>query len=331
MRFGLVYDFRNPEQWQKPWPEVYEDLLQQIAFAEELGFDSIWLTEHHFVADGYTPSPVPLMAAIAARTRRVAISTDILILPLYHPVKLAEDIATIDILSNGRVMLGVGSGYRDEEFAAFGTNRSERASRMEEGLAILRGCWGSGPFSFAGRHYRLDRVDVRPKPVQQPHPPLWVAATAAPAARRAARFGANLLPQADRTGGYDAWVDELRRLGRDPRDYRVGLIKSWFVTDSGRDDPLWQTVRERERYRGSTYAPWLAAGYVRPGPGAVPIDQGYLIGSPAELVRAIDDFRQTLPVTDLIGWGTPPGMDPAAMNPRLERFAREVMPHFRGE
>lgn len=329
MRFGLVYDFRNPLPWRKPWPEVYEGLLQQIAFAEELGFDSIWLTEHHFVEDGYTPSPVPLMAAIAARTRRVEIATDILILPLYHPVKLAEDIATIDILSNGRAMLGVGSGYRDEEFAAFGTSRRERASRMEEGVAVLKGCWADGPFSFEGRHYRLDNVDVIPKPVQRPHPPLWMAATAEPAARRAARFGCHLLPQADRVGGYEAWLDELPRHGRDPRDYRIGLIKSWFVTDQGRDDPLWATIRERERYRGQTYAPWIAAGYTRPRADSVPIDQGYMVGSPAEVIAQIDEVTKSLPLTDIIGWATPPGMDPGAMNPRLERFAREVMPHFR--
>jgi len=329
MRFGLVYDFRNPAQWRKPWAEVYASLLDQIAFADELGFDSIWLTEHHFVADGYTPSPVPLMAAIAARTTRVQISTDILILPLYHPVKLAEDIATIDVLSNGRAMLGVGSGYRDAEFVAFGTSRKERASRMEEGVAVLRGCWTDGPFSFAGQHYRLEGIDPVPKPIQRPHPPLWMAATAAPAARRAARLGLHLLPQADRTGGYDAWVEELGRLGRDPSDYRIGLIKSWFLSDEGRDDALWQVVRERERYRGQTYAPWLAAGYVRPAPGAVPIDQGYMIGTAGEIMAQIDALTKQLPVTDIISWGTPPGMEPGEFNPRLERFAREVMPHFR--
>lgn len=329
MRFGLVYDFRNPAAWRKPWPEVYAELLDQIVFAESLGFDSIWLTEHHFVEDGYTPSPVPLMAAIAARTSRVNISTDILILPLYHPVKLAEDIATIDLLSNGRIMLGVGAGYRDEEFAAFGTSRRERPSRMEEGVAVLRGCWSDGPFSFRGRHYQFEGIDVVPKPVQRPHPPLWMAATADPAARRAARLGLHLLPQADRTGGYDAWVDELERLGRDPRDYRVGLIKPWFLADAGRDDSLWSTVRERERYRGQTYAPWIAAGYVRPGPDVVPIDQTYMVGSPAELIRQIDGLVNQLPLTEIMGWGTPPGMDPADFNPRLERFAREVMPHFR--
>ncbi|MCC7363008.1 MAG: LLM class flavin-dependent oxidoreductase [Dehalococcoidia bacterium] len=329
MRFGLVYDFRNPAAWRKPWPEVYQGLLQQVTYAEELGYDSIWLTEHHFVEDGYTPSPVPIMAAIAARTRRVEISTDILILPLYHPVKLAEDIATIDIISNGRVMLGVGSGYRDEEFAAFGTSRKERGSRMEEGVAVLRGCWGDAPFSFSGRHYQLDSIDVVPKPVQRPHPPLWMAATAEPAARRAARLGLHLLPQADRAGGYDAWLDELAKHGRDPRDYRIGMIKAWFVSAQGRDDAVWHEARERERYRAGTHAPWLRAGYIQPGPGIVPIDQSYMVGTPAEVIRLIDAQAKELPLTDIIGWATPPGMDPQTMNPYLERFAREVMPHFR--
>jgi probable F420-dependent oxidoreductase len=329
MRFGLVYDFRNPAEWRQPWPDVYEGLLRQIQFAEELGYDSVWLTEHHFVADGYTPSPIPLMAAIAARTKRMEIGTDILILPLYHPVKLAEDIATVDILSNGRVMLGVGAGYRDEEFAAFGTSRKERPSRMEEGIAVLRGCWGEGAFSFAGRHYRLDRIEVIPKPVRKPHPPLWMAATAEPAARRAARLGLHILPQADRVGGFDAWVDELRRQGRDPRNYRVGLIKSWFLSDQRRDDAVWQVIRQRERYRAATYAPWLRAGYRQPGAGGVPIDQTYMVGSAKDLITHIDALVKDLPLTDMMSWATPPGMDPAIMNPHLERFAREVMPHFR--
>jgi alkanesulfonate monooxygenase SsuD/methylene tetrahydromethanopterin reductase-like flavin-dependent oxidoreductase (luciferase family) len=328
MRFGLVYDFRNPVEWQGDWAEVYEGLLQQIEFADELGYDHIWLTEHHFVEDGYTPSPVPLMAAIAARTKRVQISTDILILPLYNPVKLAEDIATVDLISNGRAMLGVGAGYRDEEFAAFGTNRRQRPSRMEEGVAVLKGCWGKDPFSFDGRYYKLDNVNVIPKPAQDPFP-LWMATTATGAAQRAARFRCHILPQADRTGGYDAWVEELTRLGGDPADYRVGLIKSWFLSDQGRDDPIWATIRERERYRGATYAPWLRAGYTKPNPDTVPIDQAYMIGSAQELIDQIDATHKALPVTDLMSWGTPPGMNPKVMNPHIERFAREVMPHFR--
>lgn len=162
LRFGLVYDFRNPAQWEKPWPEVYAALLDQIAFAERLGFDSIWLTEHHLAGDGYAPSPVPLMAAIAARTTRVEISTDIMILPLYHPVRLAEDLATIDILSDGRVMAGFGMGYRDAEYELFGQARRQRVRRTEEGIEVLRRSWADGPANFEGRFFQLRDANVMP-------------------------------------------------------------------------------------------------------------------------------------------------------------------------
>ncbi len=330
VRFGLVYDFRNPERWRQPWPEVFRALLEQIEYADQLGFDSIWITEHHFAADGYTPSPIPLLAAVAARTRRVKLGTDILLAPLYHALRLAEDAATVDILSNGRLMLGLGMGYRDEEFEAFGQSRRERARRTEETIDVLRGAWGDEPFTYEGRYYRVRDLVVTPKPVQRPGPPLWLAAASEPSARRAARHGLHLLPQGDRTNTYDAWLDELARLGRHPAEYRIGLIKPWFAADS-RDDPVWKEVAEHERYRWSVYQPWIAAGaYAGTVAGeSRPIDQTYLIGPPARLVEEFHRFREFLPVTDFIGWGTPAGMEPAKVTPYLERFAAEVMPHFR--
>ncbi len=332
VRFGLVYDFRNPQRWERPWPEVFAALLEQIEYADTLGFDSIWITEHHFAADGYAPSPVPLMAAIAARTTHVKLSTDILLLPLYHAVKLAEDLATIDIISGGRVMLGIGMGYRDEEFEAFGQTRRERVRRTEEGIAVLRGAWGEAPFSFTGRHYQLRDLVVTPKPVQQPHPPLWLAATAEPAARRAARLDMHLLPQGDLRVAYEPWLDELAQLGKDPADYRIGLIKGFFVSDD-RHDPVWHRIREHERYRMEVYAPWIQAGGFPAAPEGepVPIDQAYFRGSPGEVIEAIERFRETLPLTDIVGMGTPVGMDPAEFTPYLERFAADVLPYFQNE
>lgn len=329
VRFGLAYDFRNPAEWRKPWAEVYAALLDQIAWAESVGFHSIWLTEHHFVADGYTPAPVPLMAAIAARTTRVEIGTDILLLPFYNAIRLAEEMATVDVLSNGRAMLGIGMGYRDEEFAAFGQTRAERVGRTVEGIDVLRGAWGEGPFSYKGRHYQFEKIDVTPKPVRPGGVPLWLATASEPAARRAARLGLHVLPQGDRGSAYLAWLDELAKLGKDPAAYRIGMIKPCFVSDS-RDDPLWREVSERERYRWGTYRPWIAAAnFARPPEGQQePIDQTWFTGSPAELIEKLERFREAIPVTDFISWGCPPGMDPAVMRPRLERFAREVLPHF---
>lgn len=329
VRFGLVYDFRNPEQWGRPPQELFAALLDQIAYADQLGFDAIWITEHHFVADGYCPSPITVLAAIAARTARVKLSTDVLLLPLYHAVRLAEEVATLDLISGGRAMLGLGMGYRDVEFAAFGARRRERVGRTEEGIAVLRGAWGAEPFSYQGRYYQLEDLVVTPKPVQQPHPPLWLAAMSEGAARRAARLGLHLLPQGDLRLAYEPWRDELAQLGQDPADHRIGLIKSCFVTDR-RDDPVWQRVRAHEVYRREGYRPWLAeGGFVLPPGEPRPIDQSYIVGSPAEVVERLHAFREVLPVTDFISWGTPVGMDPAEMTPYLERFAAEVMPHFR--
>ena len=330
VRFGLAYDFRNPTAWRRPWAEVYGALLDQIAYAETLGFHSIWLTEHHFVEDGYTPAPVPLMAAIAARTTRVEISTDILLLPFYNALRLAEELATVDIIANGRAMVGIGMGYRDEEFAAFGQRRAERVRRTVEGIEVLRAAWSEGPASYSGRHYAFENIDVMPKPVRPGGVPIWLASASEPAARRAARMGLHLLPQGDRTTAYAPWLDELSKLGRDPAEFRIGMIKPCFVADS-RDDPMWATVSERERYRWGTYRPWIAAAnFAAPAPGTQqPIDQSWFVGSPAELVEKIGRFRESIPVTDFISWGCPPGMDPAEMRPRLERFAAEVIPHFR--
>ena len=331
VRFGLAYDFRNPERWERPWAEVFQALLEQIEYVDTLGFDSIWITEHHFVPDGYAPSPVPLLAAIAARTQNVKLGTDILLLPLYHAVKLAEDLATVDLISEGRLMLGIGMGYRDEEFEAFGQTRRERVGRTEEGIDVLRGAWADGPFSYEGQYYKLRDVDITPKPVQRPHPPLFLAATSEPAARRAARLDLNLLPQGDVRVAYEPWLDELAKRGKQPEDYRIGLIKPWFVADS-RADPLWRRAREHEHYRASVYAPWIKAGG---GPGLPPgdprpIDQSYLAGPPEQLIEQLEAYRTTtLPATDIIGWGTPVGMEPAEVTPSLERFAKEVIPHFR--
>src|SRR5688572_16625596 len=118
--FGLWFDFRNPPRWRRPLPEVYAETFEQIVLAESLGYDFAWTTEHHFVDDDYSPSLLPICAAIAARTQRLRVGTSVLLLPMHDPVRVAEDAATVDVISNGRLDLGVGLGYRLAEFAAVG-------------------------------------------------------------------------------------------------------------------------------------------------------------------------------------------------------------------
>src|SRR5467141_3408186 len=138
IRFGLWYDFRNPAQWRQPADRLYREILDQIAWGENNGFDDVWLSEHHFIEDGYLPSVLPVAAAIAARTKRIRIAPGVLLMPFHNPMRLAEDIAVVDVISGGRLELGVGAGYKLEEFESFGVPFNERGSRTNEALGIIR-------------------------------------------------------------------------------------------------------------------------------------------------------------------------------------------------
>ena len=173
MKFGLWYHLRNPPQWKEPWDTLYSRALEQIGAAETLGYDSVWTSEHHFVEDGYLPSSLVFLAAAAGRTDRLRLGTLVLLLPLHDPIRVAEDTAVLDLLSGGRVDLGVAAGYRVEEFEVFGVPHRERGKRMDEAVAILRGAWSKGRFSFKGSFFDVDDVDVTPKPLQHPLPEVY--------------------------------------------------------------------------------------------------------------------------------------------------------------
>ena len=164
MDFGLLFPFRNPPRWGKPFPQFYAEQLRQVRLAEELGYDTIWLTEHHFAEDGYSPSLLPIAGAIAGMTSRVRIGTFLLLLPLHNAVRVSEDAATVDVIANGRFDLGLGQGYAPAEFEGYGIPRNERASRLEEGIEVIKGMWTQDPFSYAGKHYHLKNIRLVPKP-----------------------------------------------------------------------------------------------------------------------------------------------------------------------
>jgi alkanesulfonate monooxygenase SsuD/methylene tetrahydromethanopterin reductase-like flavin-dependent oxidoreductase (luciferase family) len=231
IRFGVLYGFRNPPASGLSFPEMYALVLQQIELVDQLGFDHVWITEHHFVDDGYMPSPLVMSGAIAARTSRLAIGQDVMLLPFTHPVRLAEDLVVLDNLSDGRMMLGAGMGYVPSEFAAMGIPRAERRRRMDETLEIVRRSFTDDRFDFEGTHFRLRDVRVRPRPVQAGGPPVWVAAMGEPGARRAARHDAHLLPQGDRRAVLDPWRAALAARGRAASEYRVGIARPFVVND----------------------------------------------------------------------------------------------------
>jgi len=327
-RFGLMYDCRRPPDGPLSMTEVYAATVEQAVLADRLGFDQVWFTEHHFLEDGYLPAFQPLAGAIAARTEQIRISTDIALLPLYHPIRLAEEMAVLDHLSNGRMELGIGMGYVPEEFAAFGVPLKNRVSMTEEGIDILRGAWAGGPFDYAGKRYRLDGVDVHPKPVQPGGPPLWIAAMSTAGAERAARFGTNLLPQGKRAEVLDPYRDAVAAGGDDPDDRRYGIIRSFYVSDDRERD--WPMIRTAERFRMAVYEKFMAAtpdDYGWTEPGGIP--QNAFMGTPAECVEEIVSFATNFGITDIVSSGLPPGVEPAWMGANIERLATEVLPEVR--
>lgn len=327
-RFGLMYDCRRPPDSAMTMTDVYDATIAQAELADQLGFDHVWFTEHHFLPDGYLPAFQPVAGAIAARTSQIRISTDIALLPLYHPIRLAEELAVLDHISHGRIELGIGMGYVPEEFKAFGVPLKNRVSMTEEGIEILRGAWGPGPFSFHGKRYAIDDIDVYPKPVQPGGPPLWIAAMSTAGAMRAARFGTNLLPQGKRAEVLDPWREAVAADGVDPATRRVGIIRSFYVSDDRERD--WPILRDAERFRMSVYDTFMKAtpdDYGWREPGGIP--QGSFMGTPDECVAEIVSFVREFGVTDIASSGLPPGVDPEFMNANIARLTDDVLPEVR--
>jgi probable F420-dependent oxidoreductase len=336
MNVGLMFSFRNPPKWRRPWADVYDSQLEQARLAEELGYDTVWLTEHHFAEDGYSPSLLTIAGAVAATTRRVRIGTFLLLLPLHNAVRVAEDAATVDVISRGRFDLGIGKGYAPHEFRGYGIPLNERPSRFEEGIEVLRGIWTKDPFSFAGKHYHLEDVRLTPKPVQQPHPPLWIGAQGPKAVDRAARLGCNYLGIGD-TSAYD---EALRRHGRDPADYNVAQLV-WVHLASSREQG-WDEVQEHVHWMLTIYGKWLGeSGEVKappsifsPPPAAElrrtkePLLFTPIVGTPSEVGKALEDFTQRARTTHLVLGMHLPGLDPKLSRRSMETFARELMPRF---
>ena len=144
LKFGILWSFRNPSFARVPWTDLYRSHLDICVESEALGYDNIWLTEHHFVDDGYSPSLMPIAAALAVRTKYIRVGTYLILLPMHNPVRVAEDTATIDLISEGRFDLGVGLGYRSVEFSAQGISPKERGARLTEGIQIIHNSLSSG-------------------------------------------------------------------------------------------------------------------------------------------------------------------------------------------
>jgi alkanesulfonate monooxygenase SsuD/methylene tetrahydromethanopterin reductase-like flavin-dependent oxidoreductase (luciferase family) len=329
VRFGVAHDFRCPPGSDYTLQDVYAQTVEQVALLDRLGLDQVWFSEHHFVEDGYLPSFVPVAGAVAAVTTRMRISTNIAIVPFSHPIRLAEDLAVLDQLSNGRMEFGAGLGYAPHEFRAFGFPVSHRVSRTEECLDILRLAWSGERFSYHGKRYRFEDVRVTPDPVQPGGPPLWLAMSSRPSIERAVRYRTHVLPQGA-SSLIAGWREQLLAAGGDPMQHRLGIIRTFLVTDDPERD--WPPLRAAERYRMQVYGRFFAeAGLGNAGTFNEEdrIPQRVFVGDVDACAAELTSFIRTYGLTDVVTWGSAPGLPPAALTPSMERFAAEVVPKVR--
>lgn len=303
--------------------------------AEAAGFDSVWLGEHHHNILLY-PAPLVGLAAIASRTRRVRLGTGVLLLPLYQPLVVAEEAAMVDVISGGRLILGVGAGYAPEEFAAFGVSLKERGSRLDEAVPLIQRLWSGEQVTHEGRHYRIEGATLGPRPVQRPGPPIWFAGWVEPSIRRAGRLGDGWL------GGPSARLDELAACVRLYQEARtaagkdaageVALIRYVFVAESlerARAVAGGPFIRSFEE----TYFRWPHPVVKRP-PGELLIERlsedRIILGDPASCIRQIARFRQELGLTHLVCRMSVAGIPTEAALASMELFTREVLPALKG-
>ena len=209
--FVSRFDFRAPGADGKTRQELYARALDQATYLDEHGHDALMISEHHASDDAYLPSPLVVTAAMSARTRRVPITVSALLVNMYDPVKLAEDVAVLDNLSAGRVSYTIGLGYRPEEYAMFGRPWETRGADIEERIELLLALWRGEEVEYDGRHVR-----VTPLPFSQPHPFLFYGGGSKAAARRAARLGLNFQPNVADKALRDLYNDECRSHGREP-------------------------------------------------------------------------------------------------------------------
>ena len=220
IKVGYQLDFRNPPNSGRSFKEVYGEMLAQAEACDAAGFDSIWLTEHHFTDDGYLPAMMPAAAAIAARTKRVTIGTFVLLAPFQHPLKLAEDVAVVDVISGGRIRLGIGQGYRQEEFDGFGVPREQRLGRTLETIEILSS-HGKASASISTANISIFMTCAScPRPSASRIRSCYGASGAPKAIQRAARLDLSFACVGGRKE-VGIYIDALKAAGKDPARYSI--------------------------------------------------------------------------------------------------------------
>lgn len=322
----MRHDFRAPAFGPASPGEIYSTALEQFRWADQHGWDFAVVSEHHGVDDGWLPAPITIAGFVAGMTERIPILLSAVIVPLHDPVRLAEQLAVLDLASNGRIWTVAGAGYRPEEFDMAGVEIKRRGKILEEYVEVMLKAWTGEPFEWQGR-----TIQVTPKPLSQPHPTILVGGGVEAAARRAARLRLPMMPMNEDPQLAEWYADEAKKIGFDG-GFVMKPSGPTFVHVSHDPERAWDEIAPYVMYEAQTYAGFQTGGqHSTPMVDAETIDDlknspQYLVGTPDQVLEAA---QQVSPVGALtfspLAGGLPPDISWAS----LELFASEVLPRLR--
>jgi alkanesulfonate monooxygenase SsuD/methylene tetrahydromethanopterin reductase-like flavin-dependent oxidoreductase (luciferase family) len=353
MQFGTYYFLQAAPG--RPAEAIISEEVEQMVLSERLGFDSVWLTEHHYADYGLSSAPSVLLATVAARTERIRLGMAVWVLPFHNPLRLAEETATLDILSKGRLTVGLGRGNRPQEFLGHGVPQDESRTRMQEGLEILRRAWTEERVTFEGRHWQFDEIPVYPKPLTKPHPPLVFAVSSPESLQWAGINGLAIMssglttPTEALLKQRETYVTALRSAGHDATTIS-DLLSRWIVSKHVYVAPTDAEARAEaeaaERWYLDSFARSIRPDGLRGISEAIRqqataaadrvsalrwedlIEDRLLIGSPATVRRKVEAL-EGIGVGQLMCWMSFGGLPPEKVRRSMQLFADEVIPQSR--
>lgn len=332
-QFGLVV--RGQAEHGEDIRRRFAETLAMVRLADRLGFDSVTKTAHYSAHPFQMLQLVPMLARFTAEAPRLRLNAGVVLLPLLSPLHVAEEFATLDVMSGGKIILGVGLGYRDVEFKAFGVPRTQRARRFEANLIAIRRLWTEEKVTMKTEYFELDEASCLPKPLQQPHPPIWVGANADPAVERAARLGdCWYIGPAVEIAAVERQMELYRRAldaANKPFPEELPMRREVFIAKTREE-----AIRLCAPYLGAKYAAYNAWRQDLPSDDsgldqefASLIGDRFLIGSPDEVAEQVIAIHRRLGVNHLVMSCEWAGMPESLAIETMEMIAKELFPRVR--
>jgi probable F420-dependent oxidoreductase len=340
VRIGIgLFTGQIPAGSERTFAQEYRETIELVRLAESVGFDSAWVSEHHGASDGYLPSLLVMLAAFAEATSTIRLGTGVILTPFHDPIRLAEDAAVVDQLSDGRLTIGLGIGWRGEEFRMFGVHVRERLARTVETVQILRSAWTGERFSFDGEVFHLDRVRITPPPARPGGPPILLGGYVDEALHRAGRIGDGHIAEADDPARVRTAVSLMeegaRSAGRDPRALHLALMANAFVAESD----AWEIAAPGVLHQWGAYEAWDEGHDTPEHDSLEPVvgDEGAVrrataAGTPGEVTHALTPIVGSLAArdeADLIVRLHYPGMELDDAARAVTLFGERVLPALR--